>query len=287
MTRRHIGWAFALAGVLLVSLDALWVRWSELSGWEASILASIFALPMYLVLGRVFDDKGPVTTFKVAPRALLTISVLAATSQISFISALTRTSVANVAIMVGAVPITASIAGWLIAKERPSRRVLIAVIVVFIGIVIVMGGSVGEPRLGGDLLSLLAVTSFSINLALWRRNVDASRYVALALSSVIVIAVAAVFASPFGHEPRAYLALGAMGLIANSWGRVLNTTATKYVSASEVGLFTPIETVAASAWGWLAFSEVPAVATWIGGGLILAAVVYGTILGRHDADLGA
>ena len=282
MTRRRVGWAFALSGVLLVSLDALWVRWSELNGWEASVLVSIFALPTYLVLGRIFDDAGPITTFKAAPGALLTISVLAAMSQISFISALTRTSVANVAIMVGAVPITASIAGWLIAKERPSRRVMIAVFIVFIGITIVVGASLGEPSLDGDLLALLAVSSFSVNLALWRRNADASRYVALALSSVMVIAVASLFASPFGHEPRAYLALGAMGFVANSWGRVLNTTATKYASASEVGLFTPVETVAASLWGWLAFSEVPMVATWVGGALILAAVVYGTILGRND-----
>ena len=267
----------------MVSTDALWVRWSELGGWEASLVASMFALPVYLVLGRVFDTAGPVATFKVAPGPLLTISVLAATSQISFITALTRTSVANVAIMVGAVPITAAIAGWVIAKERPSRRVVIAVIVVFVGIAIVVGGSVGEPNLDGDLLALVAVSAFSINLGLWRRNVDASRYVALAMSSVIVMTVALLFASPFGHDPRAYLAIGAMGLVFNSWGRVLNTTATKYVPASEVGLFTPIETVAASLWGWLAFSEVPAAATWFGGALILAAVVYGTILGRDDA----
>lgn len=282
MKRRHIGWAFACTGVLMVSTDALWVRWSELGGWEASIVTSMFALPMYLLLGRVFDKTGPVASFAVAPGALLLISVLAATSQISFISALTRTSVANVAIMVGAVPITASITGWLIAKERPSRRVSISVAVVFVGIAIVVGGSVGEPSLDGDLLALLAVSAFSVNLALWRRNAEASRFVALALSSVIVISVASFFASPFGHDPRAYVALGAMGLVFNSWGRVLNTTATKYVSTSEVGLFTPIETVAAAMWGWIAFNELPPAATWIGGGLILAAVFYGTILERGE-----
>ena len=278
MTGRRLGWAMALGGVLLVSTDALWVRWSEVGGWEASLIASLFALPAYLIVGRLVDGTGPVAAFRVAPRPMLLIALLAATSQISFITALTRTSVANVAIMVGAVPITASVAAWFVVREKPSRHVVTSVLVVFVGILIVVGGSIGEPSLDGDLLALLAITAFSTNIALWRRLPDASRFAALAASAVIVVAVSLVFASPFGHPTRTYLALGAMGLVFNTAGRLLHTTATKHAPAAEIALFTPAETIVAAVLGWIAFNEVPPGATWIGGALILAAVLYGTIL---------
>lgn len=74
----------------------------------------------------------------------------------------------------------------------------------------------------------------------------------------------------------------------NPLGRLAYTSAPKYAPTAEVALFTPIETVAATVWAWAFFSERPSAATWVGGTIVLAAVLWGTVGGRarsaHEID---
>ena len=51
-------------------------------------------------------------------------------------------------------------------------------------------------------------------------------------------------------------------------------------------MFTPIETVAASLWAWIGFSEVPEGWTVVGGVIVLLGMLYGTIA-RPNVRLGA
>ena len=87
-------------------------------------------------------------------------------------------------------------------------------------------------------------------------------------------------------DVRMLLAGGAMGLIANPAGRLMYTAAPRYVPTAEVALFAPVETVAATIWAWLAFSEVPAGRTVIGGIVVLGAIALATWGGATDDARG-
>ncbi len=80
-----------------------------------------------------------------------------------------------------------------------------------------------------------------------------------------------------GQTTRTYLLMVLMGTVLGPTGRVAVSSATRYITAAEVGLMTPVETVAASLWAWLAFAEQPPVTTFIGGAVVLAAVAHGTV----------
>jgi drug/metabolite transporter (DMT)-like permease len=81
---------------------------------------------------------------------------------------------------------------------------------------------------------------------------------------------------------RVFVAAGLMGLLFNPLGRLSYTTAPKYAPTAEVALFAPVETVAATIWAWWFFSERPSAATVIGGVVVLAGVLYGTVGGRRQ-----
>ena len=81
-----------------------------------------------------------------------------------------------------------------------------------------------------------------------------------------------------GQSVRTYVLLILMGTILGPTGRVAVSSATRYITAAEVSLVTPVETVAASLWAWLAFAERPPTTTFVGGAIILCAVAYGTIV---------
>ncbi len=274
---RRLGWGLAALGMLLVSTDSLWVRLAEADAWDVAFLVGACSLPVQVLLSHRFDDAGPVRTFRSWSRPLLLVAALAATSQIAFITALTRTRISNAVVIVAAAPLLAAVIGRLVFGERTSPRVWAAIVITISGIVIVVGGSLGEPTLDGDLLALLAVAAFAANINIWRRYPDMSRFAGLAISAAMVVAVTSLFASPFSLEARTYLAAAAMGLVFNPLGRIAHSSAPRFAPAAEVALFTPVETVAATMWAWIAFSESPEVATYVGATVVIGGVLFGTL----------
>ncbi len=274
---RRLGWGLAALGMLLVSTDSLWVRLAEADAWDVAFLVGAFSLPVQVGLSLRFDRAGPIRAARDWARPLLLVAALAATSQIAFITALTRTRISNAVVIVAASPLLAAVIGWMVFSERTSPRVWVAIVITISGIVIVVGGSLGDPTLDGDLLALVAVAAFATNINLWRRYPEMSRFAGLAISAAMVAAVSWFFASPFSLEPRAYLAAGAMGLVFNPLGRIAHSSAPRFAPAAEVALFTPIETVAATLWAWLAFGETPEMATYVGAVVILGGVLFGTL----------
>jgi drug/metabolite transporter (DMT)-like permease len=69
-------------------------------------------------------------------------------------------------------------------------------------------------------------------------------------------------------------------------GLVLLTLGTRLVTALRTSLLSRLQTVLGPLWVWLAFNEVPAVATFVGGSIVLASTITASLLGRQP-DEGA
>ena len=266
--------------MLVVSTDSFFVRWSRAEVWDLVFWVALMSLVTYFVMGSRSESMNPIRSWRSFRVPLTAIAVLSTVSQVSYITAVTRTTVANVVVIIGASPVMVALVGRIFFGEKTSRRVWTAIFVTFTGMTVIVAGSIGEPNLDGDLLAVLAVGAFSIGVNIWRRWPEMSRIVGLSISAVLSVAVASLFASPFSLDGRAYLACLGMGVL-NPLGRLLHTNAPRYAPAAEVALFTPVETVAASLWAWLAFSEVPAVGTVVGAVIIVAGVLYGTVTSRE------
>lgn len=274
---RRKGWGLAALGMLLVSTDSYFIRLSELNGWNVAFLVGCLSFPVQLVAQRVVEGGKPLAAFRQHRRGLLIVGALSAVSQISFITAVTKTNVSNVVVIVAAAPVIAAIVGRIMLGERTSRQVWLAILITIAGVVIVVSGSVGEPNLVGDFLALVAIVAFAINMNVWRRYSDMSRFVGLALAAMIAIVITVWFIdNPFGHDQRAYFSVACMGLVFNPMGRIAHTNAPRFAPAAEIALFVPVETLAATAWAWIAFNEKPVTATFIGGGIVIFGMMVGT-----------
>ena len=188
---------------------------------------------------------------------------------------------ANVVVIVAASPIIAAVVGRVFFGERTNRRTWIAIGITVCGVVVVVSSSIGSPNLVGDLLALTAVAAFSTNMNVWRRYREQSRFIGLSIAASVTIVITVWFAAPFGLSAQVYLAAIGMGLLFNPIGRLCLTSAPRHAPASEVALFTPVETLAASAWAWIAFSEQPSTRTFLGGAVIFLGLLYGTV-GRQE-----
>lgn len=262
--------------MLLVSTDSFFIRWSEEDSWTINFWVSVFSLVLYVGIGIGTKEPHPVAAFRQAGWPLLAVTIGAMTSQLAFVTAITRTSVANVVVIVAATPIVAAFIAKVFLGERTSRRVWTAIAITFAGVMIIVARSVGEPTLDGDLLAIVAITMFAANMNVWRRYPDMSRVTGLGSAAVLTMIVAVIGGVNYGIDERALFAMVGMGLIFNPLGRLFHTHAPRFAPTSEVAMFTPIETVAASLWAWIGFSEVPEAWTVVGGLIVIAGMLYGT-----------
>ncbi len=275
--RRRLGWLLAGMGMLSVSTDSLWVRVSEAEAVDIAFWVACCALVVYSTFGRLIDRRPAMESLRNHRLPLAGVGVLASISQLSFITAITQTRVANVVAIVAAAPLLAAACARLFLGERITRRVGVAIALTMAGIAVIVSSSLGQPTLKGDFLALVAVAAFAANMTIWRRYPEMSRRAGLSISAVIVIAVTSVAASPFSLDARAYLAIAAMGLCFNPLGRLAHTNAPRFAPVSEVALFTPIETVAGTVWAALFLSELPRPAAVVGAVVVVAGVFYGTV----------
>lgn len=274
--RRWLGVALAAGGMLGVSFDSPLVRVADVDGWTASFWYGVFATPVLLTVLFLETGRRPMLAVRRSGWPALGSSFLMAASGIAFVIAITLTEIANVVVIVATTPVAAAIASSLLLGERTSRSTWIAIAGAVLGVAIVVSGSFGSGNVLGDLLALVAVSAFAVNLTLFRRQQHLERSVVVTGAAMLTAIVCVVPATPFGHQATTYLALAAMGGVTGVVGRLCLATAPLHLPAPQVSLFTPVETVAATAWGWIFFDEAPPLATWIGGTIILAFVAWGT-----------
>ncbi len=263
----------------MVSTDSYFIREADFDSWTIAFVFGASSTVALSAFYAVTAREPHRVALRRAPGALVLVAALASVSQIAFTAAVNNTRVSNVVVIVASTPIFAAVLAWLILRERTERRVLVAIAATSVGILVVVSGSFGAPTLDGDLLALLAIVAFSLSVVVWRRHPELNRPLALAASSATMALITAPFASIGDAPTRVFVAAGLMGLVFNPIGRVSYTSAPRYAPAAEVALFTPVETIAATAWAWIFFAERPTIETVIGGVIVIAGVLYGT-LGR-------
>jgi len=262
--------------MFIVSTDSLITRAAEVSGFTVTFWFGVFVAPAML-LSMLLMGHRPQGIVRQVDRPMLLSAVLQAGSSTSFIFAIKNTSISNVVVIIAAAPIVASLIAWIAIRERTAPRVWAGIALSMGGIGIVVSGSFGGGGVTGDLLSVLAITFWSTNLIVWRSHPDMNRFLAVGLAGIVMAAISVAQAELLGHSFNTYLLLFIMGAIAGPLGRVSMATATRYISAAEVSLFTPIETLAAILWAWIFFNETPSVETYIGGAVVAVAFAVATV----------
>ena len=260
--------------MLIVSTDSPLTRMADTNGFNITFWMGVMT---FVVLTGVViaQGKNPIELIRLGGRPLIVLSVLQASSTTAFVLAVTKTAIANVVVIIAIAPMMAAALSWFMLRERTSLRVWAAIFASVVGIVIVVSGSFGGGSVTGDLLALLAVGLFSISLVILRGRPEVSRMMMVALAGVGMSAIAFIPATLWGHPAKTWLAIFLLGAILGPTARVMLASAPRYLPAAQVSLFTPVETIAATVWAYIFFDEQPPGRTYVGGVIVIAAVVLG------------
>ena len=272
---RPFGLFLSASGMFIVSTDSLFTRVARIDGWTIAFFVGLFSFPSISIIVWKTLGKTVAREINAYKWPLLLSSALAAIGTTAFIQAVTRTAVANVVTIVAGAPIFAGLIAKFAIGEKTSGRIWKAISGTFIGILIIVSGSLTTGGLDGDLMALLAILVFSTNLVIWRHYKEMSRTLVVLIAPIFIMLFTFIPDQFDALDKRALLCTLGMGLFVGPIARLCMVSATRHASAAEVSMFTPVETIFASLWVWLWFEEVPEITTFIGGFLVLISVFYG------------
>ena len=261
----------AIGGMALTA-DIPLIRLADGDQWSIILLrsgATLLVTGLIWLAWRAMTDRVPPL---IPGRAGLAVAALYGASTLTFVTAVHNTSTANLVFILAFNMAFAAILSWLFLGQRPRPGTLATIAAMMLGILIIVGDSVGTGNLFGDFMALCSALMIAGAITITRASGRDMGFAAL-------VAVAAPFL-------LAAFMLRETGLqVEAPWWVILNgaivmpisffclATGPKYISGPEVAMFYLLETVLAPVWVWLIFTEVPTTQSLIGGAILVVALI--------------
>ncbi|WP_374384320.1 DMT family transporter [Dongia sp.] len=286
----RLGLILTTCSAIAWSTSGFFTTWLGLDNWSLLLWRGIFGafgILAFMAMRGGHAAWGDLRRLGVPGWLYAAISGI---GMLCFITALTLTSVAHVAIIYGTAPFIAAATGWLVLRIRPGKAAMIAAGVAFIGVVIMVvpGLSSGAGLIGiglwGDLLAFGMTLCLALMMIVAKRFDGIPTLAAAALSA----ALSALVALPFAGDPALYSApVWAMfvlfGLVNSALGLVLFTLGARLLPPVETALIGALDAPLAPVWVWIAFGIMPDSYTMIGGLLVFGAVTAHILRSRRQA----
>lgn len=269
------GALFVLMAALAWSTAGLFTYALTVDVWTILFWRSVFGallVSSYLICLR---REPLVATLSGMERSAWLVAAISAAGMVAFIPALKFTSVANVAVIYASMPLLATFLGWTFFGEKITSRILVACAGVLLGAAIIVSSSLSAGvGVVGDVLALLMTLAMAVIALAFRRNASLPAVAMVVVSNVFAAGVALPFANPLSVTAEQIGLLALFGLVQMALGLVFFSLGSKLIPASTTALIGAIEAPITPLWIWLSYGEVPPLPTFVGGTLILAAVLF-------------
>lgn len=203
------------------------------------------------------------------------------------IYAIQSTTIANAVFLFAASPFLTALIGWAVLGERVRPATWAAMGIAITGILVMVSGDLSGGAMAGNAAALLSALGFAIFTVTLRWGKVADSLPSVLLGGLFSLAAGALLAAQMGQTlavpPTDATWAMAMGAITLSGGMVLYELGSRVVPAAEAALLSNIEVMLAPLWVWLLLGETASLATFMGGAILLVAVMMNGISGARRA----
>ncbi|MEP9371106.1 DMT family transporter [Mesorhizobium sp. KR1-2] len=255
---------FGLAGILTKSIRA---EPMVIACWRGLVGALLITAYVFWRRGRA----GSAHSMRLGWRGWL-MAVVGAGASLAFVSAFKHTYVANVAIIYATAPFVAALFAWLLMRERVRGQTMLAAVLSLAGVGLMVFAGAGTGRPFGDGLALIMTATSALYMVLIRAFRETPAVWAGAVAAFLVFALAWFVADPLAVSAHDAALLGAFGL-SYALASILWTEGARLIPSAEAGLLGSAEVPFAIVFGWLVLAEIPPTTSFVGGAVVLTAVL--------------
>ncbi len=283
-SRRAYGVVCVIGASLFTSLAGILVRLvEEADGWTLQFWRQAFFLVFILGFLTWRHGRQLPQAVRAIGRPGLIAGVALSAAFVAYIFALMNTTVAKVVFIGSTSPIFAAALAWLLLRERLPLATWIAMAAAVLGIGVMVGDAVrvGDPT--GALLALIPVAGYAVTLVCFRAQRNLDMLPAVALAGVLALIVSGLAAETLAISAHDLAVAAVLGVVQLGLQYVLTTLGARHVPAGEVALLGRLQIVLAPLWVWIGMAEVPSRATFLGGAVVLSAVLGNALLSLRRA----
>ena len=271
---RWRGIAYVAVAALMWSTAGIWVRYLSLDIWTIQACRAFCGSLSLFVYLLIIERKNILAPFRSINRVGYIIAPINAIGMAAYMQALNWTTVANVMIVYTTLPFVVALVGWLWMRERVNMRTMFASAIALSGVTFMVGGSYQSGNVKGDLAAFVMVLSFAVLVMLSRRYPRLSMPAHSVVSGLMCFAAAYPLAHFSSVTWQDALLLMILGSITIGVANVMYMRGVALIPPAEAGLIGLLDTIIAPLWVFWIFNERPADGALIGGGIVLAAVVF-------------
>ncbi len=279
-----------IAAGVLWSVQGLIFRQIDTAGtWAVLVWRSVGMLPVLLAFLTWRAGGSPLPAIRGVGLAGVFGGLGLVAAFAGAIYSIQVTTIANAVFLFAASPFLTALIGWAVLGEKVRGETWAAIAVAMVGIFVMVREGLQGGAMAGNvaaLLSALGFAVFTVSLR-WRKLTDTLPSVLL--GGVFSIVVGMVVAAQLGQTVAVPLADAswamAMGAITLSGGMVLYTLGSKVVPAAELALLSNIEVMLAPIWVWALLGETASPNTFVGGAILLVAVMMNGVSGARRRRL--
>ena len=271
-TNHSKGLMIAAIGGLALTVDIPLIRLADGEAWSILMLRTGTTFAAALVIWTIWRLISPSAPQLLPGRAGVAVAALYGLGSITFVTAVYATSTANLVFILAFTTMFAAMLSWIFLKERPGPATLLAMAAMVVGVLIIVGDSIGTGNLFGDVMALCSAFIIASAITVSRasgRDMGFTALVGVALPFV----VAAIFVGAGEFRVDAPWWIIFNGAVVMPISFFCLAAAPRYISGAEVAMFYLLETVLAPVWVWIVFSETPSRNSLIGGTILVVALV--------------
>ncbi|TGP26999.1 MULTISPECIES: DMT family transporter [unclassified Mesorhizobium] len=259
-------------GGLTLTVDIPLIRLADGSPWTIMMLRTGTTLVAALVTWAVWRALRSDAPKLIPGWSGLAVALCYGLTGVTFVTAVYHTSTADLVFILAFNTVFAALLSWLFLREKPRLGTMIAMLAMILGVLIIVGGSIGTGYLFGDFMALCSAFFVALAITISRASGKDMGFTAL-IGVVLPLAVALFMVSGEGfhvNQPWWIIFNGAV-IMPISFFCLANGP--KYISGPEVAMFYVLETVLAPVWVWLIFAETPSRDSLIGGAILIVTLV--------------
>lgn len=276
MNARNKGLVLTSLGVGIMSFEAPLI---QLSGLSSASFGFYFGLFIFLSTNLFLLFRG-LDKFKLAYKsdkiALFLGAIFMGLGNLCFILAVKHTGIAITVLILATSPILSALAAFVFIKEKTPTYIFKSSFFVFIGLVIIIFDELELSSYLGILYAFGCVSFTTCMIVVMRKYQNANRGAYVGLAGLVIM-VESFFGANLHIDFSSLLVVFLTGFIVTPLSRVLIGFGTRYLVPAEISLLYIGESILAPIWGIIILSEFPSTQTFIGGFIILLALVFNAL----------
>jgi len=268
------GYLLLLFGGFCLSWGGFIIRsFEEASVWQILLLRSIFFMLALIIFLLLTYKKNTIKIIKDAGFPALLGGLVMSLSFIAFVVSMSNTSVANVVFIISTQTMFLAIFGYFYLKEKVSLTSFISIVLAMSGIAVMVGDSLSSGSFFGNIVALAIPINFSILVMIIRKNKNLDMVPAIFYSGIFSIIYGLILSESFVFTSHDILMGFFLGVPQLAFGFICITIGSRSTPSTTIGLLMLTETIFGPIWVWLFLNEIPPVSVFIGGSIIILAII--------------